>query len=56
MTTRVLADLVGVSPSHLRNIETGHRPCTVELAAVIAAVLGTDPERYDPPPEGGDGT
>lgn len=55
MTVRILADLIGVSPSHLRNVETGHRPVTVELAAAIAGVLGTDPERYDPS-RGGDGT
>ena len=45
------AELVGISPSHLRNVENGHRTVTQHLAEQIAAVLATAPDRYQPPRE-----
>jgi len=43
---RTFAELVGYSRSHIRAVETGHRPITEQLAGLAAAVLGTDPARY----------
>lgn len=41
-----LADLTGLSASHLRNVENGHRAITERVAEAVAAVLGTTPDRY----------
>ncbi len=49
-----LAALVGISPSHLRNVENGHRRLTPHLAERLTAVLGLDPDRYQPRHRGGD--
>ena len=51
MDRATFAELVGISPSHLRNVENGHRAVTQHLAEQIAAVLDTAPDRYQPPRE-----
>jgi transcriptional regulator with XRE-family HTH domain len=54
LTRRDLAELVGISTSHLRNVENGNRRVTPHLAEQLAAVLDLDPDRYQPRHRGGD--
>lgn len=43
-----LAEQVGCSRSHLISVESGDRPASSELAAVLAAALGVSPESFQP--------
>lgn len=46
LSTAELAERVGRSQSHLRNIENGHRSCPEDLALAIAQALGADPAPF----------
>ncbi len=54
LSRRDLARLAGVSQSHIRNVENGHRPVTEALAERLADVFGVPASRYRNPPQGGD--
>jgi transcriptional regulator with XRE-family HTH domain len=40
---RQVADLAGISPSHLSRVEAGERPATAELTERLCAVLANLP-------------